>query len=155
MSRSFKRPAGPLTFRRWALACFLAAAIAAGAGSAIRAGRDTGEGPTYLLDVLGLVFAVAGAVFEARAGAILLPARYPGARRRTLLMAVLGALMTLTGCVILSSTLSGSHNRLASGLTAAAAMAGFGGLLGGLGTLAWVYGTDYAGRRIEQMDDDW
>ncbi len=154
MSAPHRRSAGPLQLRRLALGCVLAGAVAAGAGSGIRAGRSTGEAPTYLFDVLGLALAVAGAVLEARAGAILLPAGYPGAKRRALALATVGLLVALTGCVLLSSVLTGSGGRLAAGVAAAAGMAGFGAGFGGLGTLVWVYGIDYAGRKIEHMNND-
>ena len=43
---------------------------------------------------------------------------------------------------------------LASGITAAVGMAGFCSLLGGTATLAWVYGIDYAARRLDDLEDD-
>jgi hypothetical protein len=100
---------------------------------------------------LGL--AVAAAVSEARANSILIPASYPGARRRAVLLTAGGLAITLLGCVLLSTALAETSRQLLAGLVAALAMGGFGALLAGAFSLVAVYGIDYAGRRIQEGND--
>lgn len=130
----------------------IAAAAVAGLAAAWRAAG--GPATTYLLDSAGWLLAVAGAAAEARVGALLFDFDPRGMRRRAAAGAVVGIVVCLAGCLILS--LSSSGGTLVQGMAGAALVGGFGLGLGGILTLAWRYGGGYAADRIDRLaDDDW
>ncbi len=134
-------------------------ALAAGLGTGLRAWLPPsvhGRNATYLLDTLGLVLAVAAAVCEARVGAMLLDYGDRRARRRAIILAAGGLGTALLACGTIAAWERAQLAGWLRGILAAFYTGAFGAGLGGLLTLAWHYGGDYASRRIEHLsEDDW
>jgi hypothetical protein len=149
----------PLALRRLGLVFVFVGAFLAGLGAWLRErllSGSAGHSATYLLDVAGWLFALAGAVIEAKVGDLLLTARQPGARRRAVLFAVAGIGAALVACVTIPLRSSGASATPLRVALAAVLVGGFGVGLGGLATLGWFYGGRYAENRIERMgEDDW
>jgi hypothetical protein len=147
-----RRLADPRQLRRFGSSLILLGAVVAGIG----AGWRSGDGPnaSYLLDTAGLLLAVAGAVADTRVGALVMSFAPREERRRALIRLTIGLVAFLPGCLALS--VLGSGQALARGLGSAALTGGAGLALGGLLTIAWHYGGDYAADRIDRLsDDDW
>jgi hypothetical protein len=95
-----------------------------------------------------LLIGLAGAVLEARTSDGLLTYRFPGARRRSAILAAGGVVLIAAGLALGSIW--------PAGVEAALLIGGAGFLLGGGGALAWHHGATYAGDRIVRLsDEDW
>ncbi|MGH2562257.1 MAG: hypothetical protein ACRDJH_24625 [Thermomicrobiales bacterium] len=141
--------ANPRRLRRYGHLNVAFAAALAGAAAAWRA--RGGPNGTYLFDVAAWLLAVGGAVSEARVGTLLFGFAPVPARRRALLLTLLGLLTFLLSCVLYA--VGSADNEAIRGVAGAALIGGIGLGLGGLFTLAAYYGGDYAASRIERMDD--
>jgi hypothetical protein len=129
----------------------VAGALLAGVGEGVRAAND-GASWAFLLDAIGLLLAVGGGFFEARTADMLFDYAPGPARRRAVLLLILGLLVSLIACVLLSS----SDRPLVSGVVGAVIVLGVGLGAGGLFSLLWYYGGRYAADRIqERSNDDW
>jgi hypothetical protein len=155
--RHRRRLSNPSTQRRLGIGLIALGGVLAGLGAFVRAVTMDGSAShsaAYLLDSGGWLAILAGAVVEARAAQLFLMATPGPARRRAVLFWVLGLLAGLAGCV-LASTASGDD---APALVPAGAMfvlvSGVGFGLTGFFSLAWFYGGEYAGRRIEKLSDE-
>ena len=156
MNRARRILASPFRLRRVAVGLIVAAACLAAAALIV---RDRAEAPdrvrvTYLIDAAAWILAILGAAAEAWVSAILFPARPQAVRRRALLLAAGGTVGLLGACVALSADGSGLNAAIPRAIAAGALVAGLGGGLGGLLTLAWFYGGAYAANRIAEFDDD-
>ena len=147
--------ASPIRLRRVAIGLVLTAALVAAVAIVARdrAAADRARA-TFLLDTAAWLLAAFGAAAEARVNAIVFPARPGMIRRRALILAVGGTLGLLGGCVVLSFGRNGLDAAVPRAIAAAALVAGLGGSLGGVLTLAWVYGGAYAADRIAEFDED-
>jgi hypothetical protein len=110
---------------------------------------DAQFGWSYILNVVGLFAILAGAVTEARVASLFLEFRAGPERRRAILEAVAGLTLALVGCVALGGESGGAATRV---LLAILLGLGAGAGLAGLATLAWFYGLDWAGGRLERLD---
>jgi len=98
--------------------------------------------------VVALIPLIAGIWLEAKTSDGFLTVRFPGTRRRSILLAC-GGLIGLVGGLL-------AHSAAPSGLSAALAIGGLGFFLASAGTLAWHSAATYAGDRIvERSDEDW
>jgi drug/metabolite transporter (DMT)-like permease len=147
-----RRAASPHRLRRIGWGLIFAGAVAAALGTALRDRASFGDGPTYLLDTLGFLLAVAGAVLVARVGAMFLEFSPRHARRVAILQGVVGIAVTLAGCSGLGATDPDGFGVWLRPLVAAALVGGIGVGLAGLLTLAWFYGLDWAADRMAQLD---
>jgi MFS family permease len=78
------------------------------------------------------------------------------ARRRAIILATGGLGMVLLACGTLAAWERAQLTGWLRAILAALYTGAFGAGLGGLLTLAWHYGGDYASRRIEHLsEDDW
>ncbi|MEA2586009.1 MAG: hypothetical protein QOF33_4094 [Thermomicrobiales bacterium] len=149
----------PLALRRLGLTLVLLGALLAGGATWLRdrlSPGSTGRSLTYFLDIAGWLFAIAGAILEAKVGDLLLTAHRVSARRRAVLFALVGLGAALAACATIPIRSSGASATPLRVVLAAVLVGGFGLGLGGLATLAWFYGGRYAERRIERMgEDDW
>ena len=143
----------PLVLRRLSLALVVAGAVIAGLGDGLREAAGTGEANwTFVLDVVGLVLAISGAVLEARSADILFAFAPTETRRRALIRLITGVLTMLITCVSLGAI----DQPVLRGLVGAFLMFGAGFGLAGLFSLAWIYGGGYAADRIQdRANDDW
>jgi drug/metabolite transporter (DMT)-like permease len=143
----------PLHISRLGLALVVAGALLAGLGDGIREAAQTGEANwTFFLDVMGLLFALAGGVLEARSADLLFTFAPAETRRRALIRLIAGIAAMLVACVALGSV----DEPFPRGLAGALLMAGIGFGSGGLFSLAWIYGGGYAANQIQdRADDDW
>jgi hypothetical protein len=149
----FLAPPRNLRWLAWGL--ILAGALLAAAAVALRDRSDRGDSPhnaSYLLSTLGLLLVAAGAVLEARAGALLLQFAPGPARRRAVAEAILGIAASLLGCVAFGGIEAKGAGSLVRSLLAALLTGGVGAGLAGLFTLAWCYGLDWAAGRMERLD---
>jgi hypothetical protein len=117
--------------------------------------RDTSDGNswTYLLDAVGWLLAVGGAVAEARVSAIMSAFQPENARRRATVLLCLGIVVTLVACVLLSTL---GADGIAVGIRAIAAALLIGGIGAGLGgglSLAVTIGARYAADRLGDLED--
>jgi drug/metabolite transporter (DMT)-like permease len=144
---------GPLRFRRLGLGLVVAGAVLAGLSRGIRADRGTDQANwTYVLDVVAVLLAVAGAIFEARTADLLFNFAPRAARRHAFLRLVGGVLVGLLACVLLSFVDQPVVHSLAAGVI----LLGVGIGAGGLFSLVWYYGGGYAADRIqERSKEDW
>jgi drug/metabolite transporter (DMT)-like permease len=138
-----------LRFRRTGVAFVMLGAFLAGLGEGIRAANDSASW-TDLLDAAGLVLAVAGGVFEARTADLLFDFAPRPARRRAMLLLVVGLLVIVFACVLLSAF----DQPVLHGIAGGAVVLGLGFGAGGLFSLAWFYGGGYAAGRIQDRADD-
>jgi hypothetical protein len=145
----------PLRLRRISLGLVVVGALVAGLGSGIRAASDSGQANwTFLLDVVGLLTAITGGVFEARTADMLFDFAPGTARRRALFRLILGIQVTLIACVSLGS--SSLDNPFLHGGASAMVVLGIGFGAGGLFSLLWYYGGRYAADHMqERSNDDW
>ncbi|MGH2532218.1 MAG: hypothetical protein ACRDJW_07900 [Thermomicrobiales bacterium] len=141
--------ADPRRWRRLGYLLVTIAAVLAGVAAAWRA--RGGPNGTYLLDVASWLLAVGSAVAEARVGLLLMGFAPAPARRRALLLTVVGLFTFLLGCMLFSA--GSNTDALIPGIAGASLIGGVGLGLGGLFTLAAHYGGDYAASRIERLDD--
>lgn len=147
-----RRPVAPRKLRRLGWFLLLAGALLAAAGVAVRDRRSEGDGPVYLLDGLGFLLAVGGAVLVARVGAMFLEFAPAGARRGAILEAVGGIAAALAGCVGLGAVAADGVAEWLRPVLAAGLIGGIGVGLTGLLTLGWFYGLDWAAGRMERLD---
>jgi hypothetical protein len=106
----------------------------------------------YLLDVVAVLLAVAGGIYEARTADIFFNFAPRDARRRAMLSLLGGLFVALVSCVLLSLV----DQPLVRGIVAGVLLFGVGIGAGGLFSLAWYYGGRYAADRIqERSEDDW
>lgn len=149
----------PRALRRLGWSLMVAAALAAALGAGLRAHLPPsahGRNATYLLDTLGLVLAAGAAICEARVGAMLLDYGDRRAQRRAIILAAGGLSTVLLACGTLAAWERAQLTGWLRAILAALYTGAFGAGLGGLLTLAWHYGGDYASRRIEHLSkDDW
>jgi hypothetical protein len=143
----------PVGLRRASLGLIVIGAVIAGVSDGVRAAADSGEANwTYALDVIGILLAVAGGVLEAQS-ADMMSAFAPDETRRRALVRVIAAIpATLIVCVSLGAL----DQPVVRGAAGALLVLNLGFGLGGLFTLAWIYGGSYAANRIQdRVDDDY
>ena len=139
--------ANPLALRRLGVALVLLGAGVAALAVATRASLQPGtpaHSATLLLALLGGALAIGGAFAEARAGDILLTAGRLSARRRAVILALIGFVTGLT--------LFCAGSGLPGVIRAPALVASGGFGLGGLLTLVWHDGLGYAAARLERRE---
>jgi len=155
--RRRRRLSNPIVKRRIAVVVIVFGAALAGVAQLIRESSfGNSSSATYLLDVLGWLVMVAGAVIEASAAQIFFPAQPVPTRRRAFTFAVLGVIAAVLGCVLTSMVADDDTPAIVAGVTMFVLVCGIGFGLAGAFSLAWYYGGDYAARRIERLgDDDW
>ena len=157
--RRRRRLSNPVVKRRIALGVIGLGAALAGIAQLIRESTTGGSGSnsaTYLLDVLGWLMVLAGAVIEASTAQIFFPAQPIPSSRRAIAFAVLGLVAAVFGCVLTSMVADGDTPAIVSAAGMSVLVIGVGLGLAGFFSLAWYYGGDYAARRIERLgDDDW
>ncbi len=143
----------PLLFRRIGLGFVVAGAVLAGLSSWYRADRGSDRANwTYFLDVVAVLLAIAGAVFEARTADFFFNFAPGAAKRHAFLRLAEGLFVGLFACVVLSFV----DQPVVHGLAAGAILLGVGIGAGGLFSLAWYYGGGYAADRIqERSEEDW
>lgn len=147
----------PRALRRVGLSLLIAGALIAGLGAGLRAWlapATPNRNATYLLDTLGIILATAGAVCEARVGTLLLDYGDRRARRRAIILAAGGAGMVLLACGTIAGWERAQLSVWPRAMIAALYTGAFGAGLGGLLTLAWHFGGDYASQRIEHLSED-
>jgi hypothetical protein len=144
---------GPRHLRWTSLGLILAGALLAGLGDGLREAAGTGEANwTFVLDMVGLLLALAGAVFEVRSADIMFGFAPAETRRRALIRVIAAILTILVMCVALGAI----DQPVLRGAAGALLMFGIGFGLGGLFSLAWIYGGGYAADRIQdRANDDW
>jgi hypothetical protein len=135
------------------LGLILTGAVLAGLGDGIRAAAGTGEANwTFFLDVVGLLLAVAGGVLEAKSADIMVDFAPAETRFRALVRLIAAFPVALIILVSLNSFDQSVLRGAAGGLLVLCVGIG----LGGLFSLAWIYGGGYAAERIlERREDDW
>lgn len=116
--------------------------------------RTAAGGWTYLLDAGGWLFAVAGAVAEARVNLILADVQADAVRRRATVLTIGGIVATLAGCVVLSTLATTGSASLARAAAAGFLVGGVGAGLGGILSLAVTSGARYAADRLANFDRD-
>jgi hypothetical protein len=124
----------------WGIATLLRARFARG---------DLGFSGSYLLNVVGLLALLCGAVLEARVAGLFLEVRAGSAWRRAIGETVVGIVATLAGCVALGVA---TEAGLARALLAVVLGLGIGAGFAGGFFLAWFYGLDWAAGRMERLD---
>ena len=139
--RQFQRFAyryqNPLLRRRYGDALIVASAVLAGVAS-----RWAG----VWLWIVAVMLLLAGISLEAKTSDGLLTMRYPGTRRRSLVLAVAGLALVLIG------VLAGSS--FPTGIPAGLSIGGAGFLLAGAAAVAWHHAATYAGGRIIHLSDE-
>jgi hypothetical protein len=109
---------------------------------------------TFILDTIGLLIAVLGALLDFRATGRV-AGFVPGfGRRRAALELVIGAFLALSGCVLLGWVVTDSAPALLHGMLSAALTAGFGLTFASLLYFGWFSGSEYLGRQIQQRSDE-
>lgn len=159
-SREVRRKIGnPAVQRRISIVLVTIAGVSAGLGALIRASSGPGtarHSSGYLFDVAGWLLAIGGAIFEARAASVFLDFSPRPARRRALLLAILGGIAALGGCVLATFVIEDGMRAIAQAAAMFVLVGGIGAGLAGSASLAWHYGGEYAGKRIEKLgDEEW
>jgi hypothetical protein len=147
--------ASPRRLRRLAWGLIVTGGFLAALAVVLRDRLARGEAlfnASYLLDAAWVLLAIAGAVLEARVGALFLAFAPAPARRRAVLETVVGLVVALGGCVGLGAVQAEGIGVLLRPLLAGALAAGLGVGLAGIFTLAWFYGVDWAAGRMERLD---
>ena len=145
----------PRTAQRLTLAVIVLGGVIAGFGTFLR-DIITGHNDqwTFILDTIGLLIAVFGAVLDFRATGRVAEFAPGFGRRRAALELAVGAFLAVTGCFLLGWILSEGAPAVVRGLLSAALTAGFGLAFAGLLYCGWFSGSEYLGRRIEQQSDE-
>jgi hypothetical protein len=152
-----RRFSNPSVQRRLGVGLIVLGGVLAGLGALMRAMTRDGSAShsaAYLLDSCGWLIVVAGAVVEARAAQLFLQATPRPASRRAVSFWVLGLLAGLTGCVLASKVSADDTPALVAAGAMFVLISGIGFGLAGFFSLAWYYGGEYAGRRIEKLSDE-
>jgi drug/metabolite transporter (DMT)-like permease len=141
----------PRRLRRIGLGLVILGALVAGLGDGIRAAADRGEANwTFLLDVVGLLLALGGAVLEARSNDLMF-AFAPHETRGRALIRVIAAIPTV---LITCASLGSFDSPVVRGAAGALLVLGIGFGAGGLFSLAWYYGGGYTADRIQDRVDE-
>jgi hypothetical protein len=135
------------------LGLILTGAVLAGLADGVREAADTGEANwTFFLDVVGLLLVLGGSVLEARSADLLFTFASAQTRRRALILLITGLVEFVIACVLLSKL----DQPILRGAAGALLMGGIGIGAGGLFSLVWIYGGNYAAERIQdRAKDDW
>jgi hypothetical protein len=143
----------PLRIRRMSLGLILTGAVLAGSADGVREAAGTGEANwTFFLDVMGLLLVLGGSALEARSADLLFTFAPAQTRRRALILLITGLVAFLFACVLLSKL----DQPIFRGAAGALLMGGIGIGAGGLFSLVWIYGGNYAAERIQdRANDDW
>jgi hypothetical protein len=114
----------PRSLRQTSLGLILAGAVLAGLGDGVRAAAGTGEANwTFFLDVVGLLFALAGAVLEARSADLMFTFAPAETRGRALIRTIAAIPTILVTCVSLGAI----DQPVLRGVAGAIVMFGIGG----------------------------
>jgi hypothetical protein len=143
----------PLDLRRISLGLILAGAVLAGLGDGIRSTSGTGEANwTFFLDVIGLLLAVAGGVLEAKSADIM----FDFAPAETRFRALVRLIAAFPAALIILVSLNSLDLSVLRGAAGSLLVLCVGIGLGGLFSLVWIYGGNYAAERIQdRANDDW
>jgi hypothetical protein len=135
------------------LGWILTGAVLAGLADGVREAAGTGEANwTFFLDVVGLLLVFGGSVLEARSADFFFTFAPAQTRRRALILLITGLVAFLFACVLLSEL----DQPFLRGAAGALLMGGIGIGAGGLFSLVWIYGGNYAAERIQdRANDDW
>jgi hypothetical protein len=142
---------------RLSLGVILLGGFLAGLGTILRSLIDgQNDQWTYLLDTLGLVVTVLGAVLDFRTQARLGDIEIPGARRRAGLLLAIGGLCAIGGCFLSGWAIGSDANPVVTGILGAGMTSGLGMALAGLLYIGWFGGGDRLERRIQQRaEEEW
>ncbi len=145
----------PQTALRLTLAVIIAGGVTAGFGTFFR-DIITGQNDewTFVLDTIGLLIAVLGAILDFRATGRLAEFAPGFGRRRAALELLIGSVLAFSGCFLLGWVITDSAPAIVRGALSAALTAGFGLVFASLLYFGWFSGTEYLGRQIEQRSDE-
>ena len=145
----------PQTAQQLTLAVIVLGGVIAGFGTFLR-DIITGQNDqwTFVLDTIGLLIAVFGAVLDFRATGRVAEFAPGFGRRRAALELAIGSVLAISGCFLLGWVLPDSVPAVVRGLLSALLTAGFGLAFAGLLYFGWFSGSEYLGRQIEQRSDE-
>lgn len=147
----------PQTALRLTLAVIISGGVIAGFGTFFRdiiAGQN--DQWTFLLNTIGLLIAVFGAILDFRATSRVAEFAPGFGRRRAALELLIGAVLAVSGCILLGWVVGHSAPAVVRGLLSAALTGGFGLVFASLLYFGWFSGSEYLGRQIEQRSyEEW
>lgn len=142
-----RRNRSPLATRRLAYALMALAALVGGLSGAEKSAIGM---------IAALALAVAAAACYVRAADILLDFDYRAVRRQSTLFAVIGGVVALLGCVLVSQLSNDNAPILIRTLGYAAIGGGLAAGLSGAIAMLWSFAGSYAGKQIgERSKEEW
>ncbi len=150
----FASPAGR---QRRSLLLIAIAALLAGVGALIRAIESPGSASHslgYLFDAVGWVLALIAAVAEARIADLFFQFSERKARRRALVLTLVGLTGAIAGCFVASAVVERESVAIVTAVANAVMVGGVAAGLAGLFSLGWFYGGNYAAKRVEKLSEE-